>query len=354
MSALETYLEHRPAMLAAAFRITGSRADAEDVVQETWERWERVDGEQIASPRAYLCVMASRLALNALRTQRRRRESYVGPWLPEVVVDDGSVEWSVLQQDGLGQALDVVLAALSPEQATAYVLRKVLDLSYAEIAQVLETSQPAARQILSRAQRAVEAALTGDAATRRAHDTRALTALAHAITAGDVAAVVALLAPDSTLHADGGGLVTAALRPVVGSEKVARLLLGLAQRPDLVVLPAALSGGVGFLTYEAGVLTTVMTVRTQDRGDGTPAIQEVYMLRNPQRLPQVPPHPVRITSRSPTRATIGHGNLSPQRPVPLREERRQVTDGGSPDARGGWRPGGGALGGDEAWNEPQR
>lgn len=129
MSALETYLEHRPAMLAAAFRITGSRADAEDVVQETWERWERVDGEQIASPRAYLCVMASRLALNALRTQRRRRESYVGPWLPEVVVDDGSVEWSVLQQDGLGQALDVVLAALSPEQATAYVLRKVLDLS---------------------------------------------------------------------------------------------------------------------------------------------------------------------------------------------------------------------------------
>ena len=269
-------------------------------------------------------------------------------------MDDGSVEWSVLQQDGLGQALDVVLAALSPEQATAYVLRKVLDLSYAEIAQVLETSQPAARQILSRAQRAVEAALTGDAATRRAHDTRALTALAHAITAGDVAAVVALLAPDSTLHADGGGLVTAALRPVVGSEKVARLLLGLAQRPDLVVLPAALSGGVGFLIYEADALTTVMTVRTQDRGDGTPAIQEVYMLRNPQRLPQVPPHPVRITSRSPTRATIGHGNLSPQRPVPLREERRQVTDGGSPDARGGWRPGGGALGGDEAWNEPQR
>lgn len=282
MSALETYLEHRPAMLAAAFRITGSRADAEDVVQETWERWEQVDGESIASPRAYLSVMASRLALNALRTQRRRRESYVGPWLPEVVVDDGSAEWALVQQDGLGQALDVVLAALSPEQATAYVLRKVLDLSYAEIAEVLETSQAAARQTLSRAQRAVAAALTGDGATRRSRDAHALTALAQAVTAGDVSAVVALLAPGSTLHSDGGGLVTAALRPVVGSEKVARLLLGLATRPDLTVEPVRVSGGAGFLILEAGVLTTVMTART-----GADGIQELYLLRNPERLPHL-------------------------------------------------------------------
>ena len=282
MSALETYLEHRPAMLAAAFRITGSRADAEDVVQETWERWEQVDGEAIVSPRAYLSVMASRLALNALRTQRRRRESDVGPWLPEVVVDDGSAEWALVQQDGLGQALDVVLAALSPEQATAYVLRKVLDLSYAEIAEVLETSQAAARQTLSRAQRAVQAALDGDAQARRTRDAAALAALAQAVMAGDVSAVVALLAPGSTLHADGGGLVSAALRPVLGSDKVARLLLGLATRPDLTVEPVTVSGGAGFLILEAGVLTTVMTART-----GPDGIQELYMLRNPERLPRV-------------------------------------------------------------------
>lgn len=280
MSALDTYLEHRPAMLAAAFRITGSRTDAEDVVQETWERWERVDATRVESPRAYLSVMASRLALNVLRTQRRRRETYVGPWLPDVVVDDHAPEWQVLHQEGLGQALDVVLAALSPEQATAYVLRKVLDLGYAEIADVLDTTQPAARQVVSRAQRAVTSALAGDASDRRARDERALRELVTAVATEDVGAVVTLLAPDSRLFTDGGGLVTAALRPIVGSEKVARMLLGLAARPALQLVPTTVNGGAGVLVLEAGVLTTVVTLRTGESG-----IEELYLFRNPERLP---------------------------------------------------------------------
>ena len=295
MSALDTFLEHRPTMLAAAFRITGSRSDAEDVVQESWERWERVDHERVDSPRAYLAVMASRLALNTLRTQRRRRETYVGPWLPDVVVDDGSPDWVVLQRDGLGQALDVVLAALSPEQATAYVLRKVLDLGYADIASTLETSETNARQIVSRAQRAVTRALDGDPAARRARDAAALTALAEAVATEDVARVVALLAPTSALHADGGGLVTAALRPIVGPEKVARMLLGLASRPGLEVLPRIINGGVGALVLEHGVLTTVVTVRT-----GAAGIEELYFLRNPERLPQLAPPPKPAPSPSPS------------------------------------------------------
>lgn len=284
MSALDTFLEHRPTMLAAAFRITGSRADAEDVVQESWERWERVDAATVDAPRAYLSVMASRLALNALRTQRRRRETYVGPWLPDVVVDDGSPDWAVLHADGLGQALDVVLAALSPEQATAYVLRKVLDVDYPGIADALGTSEANARQLVSRAQRAVTRALEGDPTERRARDAAALTALAAAVATEDVARVVALLAPGSSLHADGGGLATAALRPIVGPEKVARMLLGLASRPGLTIVPTIVNGGVGALVLEHGVLTTVVTVRT-----GALGIDELYFLRNPQRLPQLPP-----------------------------------------------------------------
>lgn len=282
-------------MLAAAFRITGSRTDAEDVVQDSWERWERVDPETVTSPRAFLSVMASRLALNAVRAQRRRRESYVGPWLPDVVVDDGTPEWEVLHQDGLGQALDVVLAALSPEQATAYVLRKVLDLGYAEIAEVLEVSQAAARQTVSRAQRAVESRLSDDGAGRRTRDARALADLARAVASEDPARVVALLSPGSTLRADGGGLVSAALRPVVGGEKVGRMLLGLATRPALEVVAATVNGGAGWLVLEAGVLTTVVTLRTGDEG-----IEELYLSRNPDRLPQLAgPHAADLLDADP-------------------------------------------------------
>lgn len=190
----------------------------------------------------------------------------------------------MLHADGLGQALDVVLAALSPEQATAYVLRKVLDVDYPGIADALGTSEANARQLVSRAQRAVTRALEGDPTERRARDAAALTALAAAVATEDVARVVALLAPGSSLHADGGGLATAALRPIVGPEKVARMLLGLASRPGLTIVPTIVNGGVGALVLEHGVLTTVVTVRT-----GALGIDELYFLRNPQRLPQLPP-----------------------------------------------------------------
>ncbi len=273
------FTEHRPRMLAAAFHITGSREDAEDVVQSAWEAWSRVDLASVRTPPAFLSVMASRLALNAVRAQRRRRETYVGPWLPDPVVDDGAPEWAVLQQEGLGQALDFVLSTLTPEQATAYVLRKVLDVDYPSIAEVLDTTDAAARQLVSRAQRAVTAAIGEIEPRQPERDAHALALLADAVATGDVAKVAALLAPDAVVHSDGGGKRSAALRPVVGADKVARLILGLAANDRLHLEPATINGSAGLLAYEDDLVTTTVTLRA-----GPAGIASIYFVRNPDKL----------------------------------------------------------------------
>ncbi|MEN2740476.1 sigma factor [Microbacterium sp. X-17] len=278
---LEAFTEHRPTLLAAAFHITGSRADAEDVVQDAWEKWARVDLGEIDAPRAFLSVMVSRLALNAVRAQRRRRETYVGPWLPDPIVDDGSPEWAVLQAEGLGHALDIVLTALTPEQATAYVLRKVLDVAYADIAAVLECTPAAARQLVSRAQRAIGTLVDGTPAERRARDERALAALAAAVSTEDVDQIVALLDPASTLYSDGGGRAKAALRPVLGPERIARFLLGTVQREDSRFEVVVINGRPGVLAVVDGVVTTTLTLRVNDAG----VIDRLYFVRNPEKLP---------------------------------------------------------------------
>ena len=273
------FTEHRPRMLAAAFHITGSREDAEDVVQNAWEAWSRVDLTAVHTPPAFLSVLASRLALNTVRAQRRRRETYVGEWLPDPMVDDGTPEWAVLQQEGLGQALDFVLSTLTPEQATAYVLRKVLDVDYASIADVLDTTDAAARQLVSRAQRAVTAAIGEVEPHQPERDAHALALLSDAVATGDVARVAALLAPDAVVHSDGGGKRSAALRPVVGADKVARLLIGLAASGSLQLEPATINGSAGLLAFEDGLVTTAITLHA-----GRSGIASVYFVRNPDKL----------------------------------------------------------------------
>lgn len=273
------FVEHRPVLLAAAYRITGSRHDAQDVVQDAWLPWTGVDVASVRAPRTFLLVMVTRLALNAARGQRRRREEYVGPWLPEPVVDDGSPEWAVLHAEGLGLALDFVLSTLPPEQATAYVLRRVLDVDYPTIAEVVETSVVAARQLVSRAGRAVRSAV-GDAVPEQpSRDAAALGRLTAAVLSGDVAQVAALLAPDATLYSDGGGHAHAALRPVQGRDKVARFLLGAASRPGSVVSPALVNGSAGILVHENGTLTTAAGLRA-----GADGVVGLYFVRNPDKL----------------------------------------------------------------------
>lgn len=279
------FTDHRPNMLAAAFHITGSRHDAEDVVQDAWERWARVDLAEVEHPRAFLSVMASRLALNAVRAQRRRRETYPGPWLPDPIVDDGSPEWEVLQRDGLGQALDFALSNLTPEQATAYVLRKVLDVDYAGIGDVLERSPQAARQLVSRAQKAVTDAIGESGPEQGIRDVHAMSLLVDAVATGDVEQVAALLSPDAILYSDGGGKARSALHPITGAEKVARFLLGIAATPNTRILPARINGtAAAIVAYESDELTTAATLRS-----GPDGIAALYFIRNPDKLPHTGP-----------------------------------------------------------------
>jgi len=278
------FTANRPVMMAAAFHITGSRDDAEDVVQNAWESWSRVDIATVLNAPAFLSVMAGRLALNAVRAQRRRRESYLGPWVPDPVVDNGSPEWAALHRDGLGQALDFVLSTLTPEQATAYVLRKVLDVDYESIAEVVDVSLASARQLVSRAQRAVTESLGAMRDDQRQRDAAALAALAEAIISGDVESIAALLSPEATLYSDGGGAVNAALRPVHGAEKIARFLLGIAAQPDIVLVPSIINGSAGLVIREGAAITTTVSLRA-----GLDGIVAMYFVRNPNKLRHVQP-----------------------------------------------------------------
>lgn len=283
MDLTEEFVALRSSLLATAYHIVGSRMDAEDVVQSAWEKWSQLDPETVRDPRALLTVIVSRLALNAARAQARRRESYVGPWLPEPVTDL-TPEWTVLQRDGLGHALDTLLATLTPEQATAFVLRELLDLDYAEIAAIIECSPAAARQHVSRGRRRAQAAFASPKEELNARGERALSALVTAVTGGDVASVATLLAADSVLFADGGGKARSALRPVHGAEAIARFLLGVAQKaaPEMRVESATINGGPGVIVVESGIVTLTVTLRIL-----ADTITELYLVRNPDKLARI-------------------------------------------------------------------
>lgn len=279
-AAVDEFERHRPRMLAAAYRVTGSRTDAEDVVQDAWLRWAEVDHAGVEEAAAYLSVIASRLALNAVRARTRRRETYIGPWLPDPIVDDDSPEWRHVHRAGLGHALDVALSRMGPEQATAFVLRRVLD-----------TSPAAARQLVSRAGRAVADLERGDVDSRVYRDSRALQALLDALLAGDVAHVAALLSAGSVLYSDGGGRAHAARRPIVGRERIVRFVVGISSHEGVRVRPAVANGSAGLLVWEGDRLTTTVTLRLALDG----LVEHLYLVRNPDKLAgiDVDPPPAR-------------------------------------------------------------
>ncbi|MGH3991145.1 MAG: sigma-70 family RNA polymerase sigma factor [Pseudonocardiaceae bacterium] len=237
----DVFEEHRGHLLGVAYRLTGSLADAEDAVQEAWLRLARLsdaDRAAIRDPRAWLTTVIGRRCLNRLRSAAVQRERYVGPWLPEPLLTrlDGAVPRTppdpldeVVRDEGMRMAALVVLDQLTPEQRVAFVLHDALSVPFAEIADVLGCSVPAARQHASRARRIVASAdppaRVGLAEQRRVHD-----AFLAALATGDVQAVVTLLHPDAVLIGDGGGKERTARRPVRGADKVARFLRGLLER----------------------------------------------------------------------------------------------------------------------------
>ncbi|HEU4362433.1 MAG TPA: sigma-70 family RNA polymerase sigma factor [Mycobacterium sp.] len=220
----------RPQLLAVAYRLTGTFADAEDIVQDAWLRWSAAGQDEIVEPAAWLTTVVSRLGLDRLRSAAHRRETYVGQWLPEPVVtgfDDTDPLSTVVAAEDARFAAMVVLERLSPDQRVAFVLHDGFAVPFAEVAGVLGTSAAAARQLASRARRAV--AVDAPPEPDPAH-AEVVGQLMAAMSAGDLAAVVALLHPDVTFTGDADGKAPTAVRVIRGPERVARFLFGLARR----------------------------------------------------------------------------------------------------------------------------
>jgi len=279
-AATAAFLAHRNLLFTVAYEMLGSAADAEDVLQETWLRWAGVDLDTVQDKRAYLVRITSRQALTRLRTLGRRKESYVGSWLPEPLLTAPDVAEDVELADSVSMAMLLVLETLGPTERAVFVLREVFDLPYDEIAEAVDKSPAAVRQIAHRAREHVAARRprgpVSPAATRDALD-----AFRRAVETGDLQQLLDLLAPDVVLVGDGGGLKQAVPKPIVGADKVARLLAaGLGRIAGTGSMePAQVNGHPALVMRFDGELDTVVALRIDDG-----LITGLYAVRNPEKL----------------------------------------------------------------------
>jgi RNA polymerase sigma-70 factor (TIGR02957 family) len=274
--ATETFAVHRNLLFTVAYEMLGSAADAEDVLQETWLRWAGVELAEVRDQRAYLVRIVTRQALSRLRTLRRRKESYVGPWLPEPLLTAPSVADDVELAENVSMAMLLVLETLTPTERAVFVLREVFDREYEEIAEAVDKSPAAVRQIAHRA-RAHVAARRPRGGGSRAETRGVLEAFRRAIETGDPRRLLEILAPEVVLLGDGGGLKQAALAPVVGAETVAHVLGRIAS--TAVLQSAEVNGHPALIVRLAGQVDTVVAMRIDDG-----LITGIYAVRNPEKL----------------------------------------------------------------------
>ena len=277
----DPFVVHRGLLFTVAYELLGSAADAEDVVQEAWLRWADVDRATVRDPRAYLVRVVTRQGLNRLRTLARRRESYVGPWLPEPLVTTHDVADDLALADSVSTAMLLVLESLTPTERAVFVLREVFEVEYDEIASAVDKSPAAVRQIAHRARRHV-AARRPRQRVDPAEGRDVVDRFLHAAASGDLQSLLDVLAPDVVLTSDGGGRVSAALRPVEGRDKVTRFLAGLAAQGPFTVTPLDVNGGPGLRVDVAGELALVGSL---DVGDGQ--VRALYLVRNPDKLGRI-------------------------------------------------------------------
>jgi RNA polymerase sigma-70 factor (ECF subfamily) len=275
-SATKAFVAHRNLLFTVAYEMLGSAADAEDVLQETWLRWAGVDLDTVRDQRAYLVRITTRQALSQLRTLGRRKESYVGPWLPAPLLTAPDVAEDVELAESVSMAMLLVLETLTPTERAVFVLREVFDLEYDEIAEAVDKSPAAVRQIAHRAQAHV-AARRPRGVVSAAETRGALEAFQRAIATGDLQGLLDILAPDVVLLGDGGGVVQAALAPVVGADTVAHVLGRIA--PAASLQPAQVNGHPALIIRLNGEIDTVMAVRIDDG-----LITGLYAVRNPEKL----------------------------------------------------------------------
>jgi RNA polymerase sigma-70 factor (ECF subfamily) len=278
--ATETFVAHRNLLFTVAYEMLGSAADAEDVLQETWMRWVGVDLEHVRDRRAYLVRITTRQALNRLRASKRRKETYVGPWLPEPLLTAPDVAEDAELAESVSMAIMLVLETLSPTERVVFVLREAFGFGYDDIAAAVDKSPAAVRQIAHRARRHVDA--------RRPHrvvtpsETRtALESFRRALETGDPQVLLDVLAPDVVLVSDGGGVKQAALRPIGGADKVTRFIIGGTGKAEaaLTLDLVTVNGSPALVMRLDGELDGVMAVRVE-----AARITGLYYVRNPQKL----------------------------------------------------------------------
>jgi RNA polymerase sigma-70 factor (ECF subfamily) len=283
----ETFVAHRDLMFAVAYRILGTVADAEDAVQDAWLRWSAAPRDDVTEPRAYLARTVTNLALNRLRAAQARREAYVGPWLPEPLLTrtDTDITERAEVAESVSVAMMVVLESLTPEERAVFVLREVFGFGHAEIAAALGRSDAAVRQLAHRAREHVQARrprFEVDQGQQRVVTARFLAAAV----GGDIDGLLAVLAPDVTLTADGGGKAKAPLRLITGAAKVASVLAAFAGRPyqgfapaQMTVEVAEINGGPGALVLAGGRVIAAGTLAVADG-----RVAAIHLVTNPEKL----------------------------------------------------------------------
>ena len=278
----DPFVTHRSLLFTVAYELLGSAADAEDTVQETWLRWDGISAHarsDVIDPRAYLVRIVSRQALNRLRTRARRKEDYVGEWLPEPLLTTSDVADDIELAESVSMAMLTVLETLTPTERAVFVLREVFDLPFEEIAAATEKSAAAVRQIAHRARSHVAARRPRMRVDR--HEQReAIARFLAALQNGDLQALMDVLAPDAVFIADGGGVVAAVRQPVVGAKKIANLFGGFARiAPTAVVEPVLVNGAPGVRVLLDGALDSVMGFAFE-----AGRITRVFAVRNPDKL----------------------------------------------------------------------
>jgi RNA polymerase sigma factor (sigma-70 family) len=277
---MDVFEDQRGKLQAVAYRVLGTMTDAEDVVQEAWLRWNRVDAATVEDPTAYLVTVTTRLAIDRLRSAQAARVTYVGPWLPEPVPTGGDLADDLALADTVSTAMLLVLESLSPLERAVFVLREAFGYSHGEIARILDRSEESVRQTAKRAREHVDAKrrrYDTDAATRK----RATMSFMDACAGGDLTALMGILAPDVALVSDGGGLAPAPRKTIFGMDLVARALVTFAGRmpEDPSIEFADVNGGPAIVVRSGKAAAAVVMLYLVDG-----AVEEIHLITNPEKL----------------------------------------------------------------------
>ena len=276
MGSFATFHEQRPLLFSIAYRMLGQAADAEDMIQETFLRWQKVADGEVESPRGFLSTVITRLCIDHLRSAQKKREDYVGPWLPEPIVTEEPQELA----DSLTMAFLVLLESLSPVERAAFLLREVFDYDYDEVARIVEKSEANCRQLVSRAREHIGARRSRFTATAQQRD-RLVRQFMETCANGDLEALEAMLAEEVTLMSDGGGKEPAALNPIHGPVRVAKFLAGVTKKaqPGLEPRVVSINGQPGLILSRDGRARSAVIL---DFDGGR--IRGVYIVVNPEKL----------------------------------------------------------------------